>query len=144
MSRFMRLALKTGMLDGNPNRATIGVTTTGAETLTIAALTVATGQTAVVQWGDGLSDTYTGAGARTHNYAAEGVYSVILTPASAITVLTLSDDKMTVNSVSLRAMVNMVTFQANSVKGGTFNSSDVSAWRPTTFYLYSIDRKSVV
>jgi len=35
-------------------------------------------------------------------------------------------------------MVNVTDFRINSLKAGTFNSSDISAWRPSTFYLYSM------
>jgi hypothetical protein len=126
-------ALWMAVMGGNKNRATLGVTTTGAATLTIAALTVSAATT--VDWGDGSSNVYTGAGARTHNYAGAGTYNFTITPATNVTALTLNDNKITLNSGNIKAMVNMVTFIVNNLKGGTFNSVDISAWRPTYFWI---------
>ena len=114
-------------------------TTTGAATLTIAALTVITGKTVVVDWGDGSSNTYTaGAGARTHDYTGAGTFTVKITPPTDIIALTLSDNKVTLNSADIKAGVNITSFTANGLKAGKFDSADVSAWRPTSFYLYSM------
>jgi hypothetical protein len=135
MGRFLNFAFKTGILDPS-NSVTLGVTTTGAATLTIAALTVSAATT--VSWGDGSSDVYTGAGVRTHNYAGAGTYNFTITPATNVTALTLSDNKITMNSSAIKQMVNVVTFIASALKSGTFNSSDVSAWRPTDFRLFSM------
>jgi len=112
------------------------VTTTGAATHTIAALTVSA--STVVDWGDGSSNAYTGSGARTHNYASAGTWTVrVLSPLN-VTALTLSDNKITLNSRDIASMTAMVTFQISGLKAGTFNSADISAWRPTTFLLYSM------
>ncbi len=116
--------------------ATFLATTTGAETLTIAALTVS--RSTVVDWGDGSTSTYTGSGARTHDYAGAGTWTVTIADALAVTALTLSSNKVTLNSYGIAPMANMVTFIASTVKAGTFNSADVSAWRPSTFQLYSM------
>jgi hypothetical protein len=35
-------------------------------------------------------------------------------------------------------MINVTDFRINGLKAGRFDSSDVSAWRPTNFYLYSM------
>ena len=56
----------------------------------------------------------------------------------AVTALTLSDNKVTLNSADIAPMANMVTFNASVLKAGTFDSADVAAWRPTTFYMYSM------
>jgi len=73
-------------------------TTVGAVTLTLNGMTVATGKTVTVAWGDGLTDTYTaGAGARTHNYAGAGTYTVRMGTGGGyqnITVLDLRDTKL--------------------------------------------------
>lgn len=69
-------------------------TTTGAQTLTIDALTIAAGKTVVVNWGDGSSNSYTGAGARTHAYAGAGVWTVKFTNRNDITSISLSDTKL--------------------------------------------------
>ena len=120
------------------NLASIGVTTTGAEILTISALTVATDKTVTVNWGDGSSDTYSGAGARTHNYAGAGVWKVKFSNQQNITVFNCSDNKVTLNSKDVKGMINVTDFRINGLKAGRFDSSDVSAWRPTTFSLYSM------
>ena len=135
----MNSAQKLLVLMGSQKKvASIGVTTTGAETLTIAAFTVAAGKTCTVVWGDGSSDIYSGAGARTHNYAGAGNYKVKFMQPENITHITLSDNKMTVNSKDVMRMKNVVNFTATGVKAGTFNSADVSAWRPATFLMYSM------
>jgi hypothetical protein len=121
-----------------PPIASIGVTTTGAETLTISELTVATGKEVVVDWGDGLIDTYSGAGARTHNYAGAGTWNLKFGTPENITVFNCSDNKVTLNSKDVKKMVNITDFRITGLKAGTFDSADISAWRPSTFYLYSM------
>jgi hypothetical protein len=133
----MRPFMRRLLLEMNSsNVAKMTCTTTGAATLTLAELTVSAATT--VNWGDESSNTYTGSGARTHNYAGAGTYNFTITPATNVTALTLSDNKITLNSANVKAMVNMVTFTVSVLKSGTFNSADVSAWRPTIFYLYSM------
>lgn len=119
---------------GSAPAATWQVTTTGAATHTIAAFTVSS--STIVDWGDNSSDTYTGSGARTHNYAGAGTWTVTVRSPANVTALTLSDNKVTLNSANIKTMSNIVTFQANDLKAGTFNSADVAAWRPTTFSLH--------
>ena len=112
------------------------VTTTGAETHTIASLGVSSETT--IYWGDGASDAYTGTAARTHDYAAAGTWRVRISHPLFVTEFNMSDSKVTLNSNKLTGMSNMTTFTATGVKAGTFDSADVSAWRPTTFQLYSM------
>ena len=127
------------LLGGSKNTtASIGVTTTGAQTVTISALTVDTEKTLNVDWGDGTNNDYTGAGARTHNYAGSGTWAIRFDHAEYITVFNCSDDKVTLNSKDIKRMVNVTDFRINSLKAGTFDSADVSAWRPTLFRLYSM------
>jgi hypothetical protein len=136
-SRLLQLEQKLtrqGLLTARP--ATWTVTTTGAQTHTIAAFTVS--RSTVVDWGDGNTNTYTGSGARTHDYAGAGTWTVTIADPLAVTELTLSDNKVTLNSADIAPMANMVTFTATTVKNGRFDSADVSAWRPTSFYLYSM------
>ena len=116
--------------------ASIVVTTVGAATLTIASLTVSA--STIVDWGDGSSDTYTGAGARTHNYAGTGTWTVKFFTPENITAFTCSDNKVTLNSVDVKLMVNVTSFIIYTLKAGTFNSVDVSAWRPTLFRMYAM------
>ena len=102
-----------GMAQGASPVATYTVTTTGAATHTIASLTVSA--STVVDWGDGSADTYTGAGARTHNYAGAGVWTVTVLAPLNVTALTLSDNKVTLSSAEIKTMTNMATFQANAL-----------------------------
>ncbi len=118
------------------NVATYTVTTTGAQTHTIQSLGVSA--PTVVDWGDGSRDTYSGTALRTHNYAGAGTWLVtIYTPKNVVT-FDIRDNKVTLNSAQIAGMLNISTFSATTLKAGTFNSADVSAWRPTTFSLYSM------
>ena len=118
------------------NYATYTVTTTAAATHTINSLGVS--ESVHVDWGDGSGNDYTGTAQRTHNYAGAGTWTVTLGPATAITAFDIRDNKITLNSADVRAMVNVATFIATTLKAGRFNSVDVSAWRPTIFYLLSM------
>ncbi len=116
-----------------PIYASFLATTTGAQTLTIAALTVTAAM--IVDWGDGNTDTYVGAGARTHNYAGAGIWTVKFLSPLLVTVLNVFDNKVTMNSVQIAPIINVKDFEIQALNAGTFNSSDVSAWRPDTFVL---------
>ncbi len=124
-----------GVAGGSPV-ASWQVTTTGAATHTIASFTVSAATT--VDWGDGSTNTYTGGGARTHDYAGAGTWTVRVLQPLNVTALMLIDNKVTLTSAGIACMTNIATFAATSIKAGTFNSADVAAWRPTTFQLYNI------
>ena len=121
---------------GGEDVAKFYCTTTGAETLTIASLTVSAQVT--VDWGDGSTNDYTGSGARTHAYSGAGTFTVKISDPLNITALTLSDNKITINSADVMGMLNITTANFLNCKAGTFNSADVSAWRPSDFRLYSM------
>ena len=112
------------------------VTTTGAQTHNIASLGVSAAVT--VYWGDGNSDIYTGTAARSHAYAGAGTWVVSVDEPLYVTTLSLSDNKITLNSSEIAAISNVNDFRAISLKAGTFDSADVVAWRPSYFYLYSM------
>jgi len=112
------------------------VTTTGAQTHNIASLGVSAAVT--VYWGDGNSDIYTGTAARSHAYAGAGTWVVSVDEPLYVTTLSLSDNKITLNSSEIAAISNVNDFRAISLKAGTFDSADVSAWRPSSFYLHSM------
>ena len=121
--------------------ASFTAVTSGAQTLTINALTVSAATT--VDWGDGSSDVYTGSGARTHNYAGAGTWQVrILEPLNVTTFNVNSTGvPIVLNSADVKGMLNVTDFRANSLpagSSGTFDSADVSAWRPSAFYLRSM------
>jgi hypothetical protein len=124
---------------GGVSSASMTCTTTGAgQTLTLQSLGITTGQTAIVSWGDGLSDTYTGTATRTHVYAAAGTYPIKISNAPAIIVFDVRDNKLTVNSADIKGMINVQTVLLTTLKAGRFNSADVAAWTPTTFYLVNM------
>jgi len=102
--------------------------------LTIHKLTVASGSQVTVDWGDGTTTIYNaGTGIRTHNYANAGEFDVRMSPPAAITGLYLIGTKITLNSIDIKSCVNMDWFQITYLRGGEFNSRDVSAWRPSHF-----------
>lgn len=117
--------------------ATCTVTTTGAaQTLTINSFGVSA--ETVVDWGDGQTNAYTGTALRTHVYASAGTYTVTINNPQNVTTFDIRDNKITLNSANIKRMVNVATFIATGLKAGTFNSADVSAWRPAFFYLHSM------
>ena len=111
-------------------------TTTGAATLTIAALTVSAA--VVVDWGDGSTNSYTGSGERTHAYSGAGTFTVKISNPLNVIALTLSDNKVTLNSADIKNMLNITDAMFYTLKAGTFDSADIVDWRPATFYLYSM------
>lgn len=113
--------------------ATWQCVTTGAATHSIADLTVSAAT--IIDWGDGATSEYTGSGARSHNYAGAGTWTVRVLSALNVTGLALSDNKVLLNSADVKEMSNIASFVMESTKGGAFNSSDVAHWRPTTFKL---------
>ena len=96
MNNYMKLML-LGVMEGKNIQNTplvLTATTTGAETLTLYKLTIATGKTVVVDWGDGNSNSYTGTGQRTHAYAGAGTWTVKFTNRIDITEISFSDSKL--------------------------------------------------
>ena len=118
------------------------VTTTGAQTLTLNSF--GGSREIVVSWGDGSSSSYAGTALRTHNYAGAGTWTVTISDPLAVTVFDVRDNKITLNSADIMSLTNVETFIAIALKAGTFSSADVSAWRPTYFYLYSMPAGYVV
>ncbi len=113
------------------------VTTTAPnETLTINSFGVSEETTIV--WGDGLSDDFTGTALRTHQYAVAGTFNIRIGNIAAVTTFDLRDNKVTLNSRDIRGMVNVNTFTLIALAAGTFNSSDISTWSPSTFRLLSM------
>jgi hypothetical protein len=126
-------------MGGASKAASFACTTTGAQTLTLQDVRVGTGESVTIDWGDGSSDTYTaGAGTRTHAYAGAGTWTVKVSNPAGVAGFDVRDNKVTLNSTDIKQMVNITSFRATTLKAGTFNSTDVSAWRPTNFNLYSM------
>ena len=114
-----------------------GVTTTApAQTLTISSLGVS--EEVIVDWGDGQTDAYTGTAQRTHQYADASDYTISFDKPEAVTTFDLRDNKATLNSADVKAMVNIETFIILTLKAGTFDSADVVDWRPSIFQMLSM------
>lgn len=112
---------------------TLGVTTTGAETLTLQNVTVAAGQSIVVDWGDGTQNIYAaGAGTRTHNYAGAGAWTVTISNPAVITALDLRDTKITLNA-TLARLASLTSLRIENISG--FDSAHISAMALTFLYL---------
>ena len=116
--------------------ATYTVTTTGAQTHTINSFGVSAAT--VVDWGDGSTSTYNGTALRTHNYAGAGTWLVTIYKPQNVTVFDMRDGKVNLNSADIASMVNVTHVVLTALRSGRFDSADVSAWRPTTFHLYSM------
>jgi hypothetical protein len=121
------------------NIATYTVTTTGAHTHTINALTVTTGETVLVDWGDGSDNTYSGSGTRTHNYAGAGVYTVTIVNFDYVTDLRIFNQASTVSG-DLSGWVLPSSLTLLRLDGNSF-SGDLSGWvlpsSLTQLYLYN-------
>lgn len=123
---------------GAADVATYSVTTTGAQTHTIKSLGIVAPESVTVTWGDGGSDVYNGTALRTHNYAGAGTWTVTITHPEFVETFDIRDNKVNLDSAGIASMVNIVTFIALTLRSGTFDSVDVSAWRLTSFYLFSM------
>jgi len=133
----MKHVLLLGNQGGAAPTPSFTVTTTAPnQTLTINSLGVSASTT--VDWGDGSTNDYTGTAQRTHQYAAAGNYSVRILQPELVTALDIRDNKVTLNSADIKACVNIKTAIFMTLKAGTFDSADVTDWRPTTFYLISM------
>jgi len=113
-------------------------TTTGAQTLTLAGLSITAGKIVTVDWGDGNSDAYTGAGTRTHAYAGAGVWTVEFTSPDDLYYLYLQDGKISgVIDASNPIPQNLTYLRMQSLPGISWTVS-TSAPMPsglTTLYL---------
>ena len=153
------------LLANRENVAKYYVTVTAGQTHTIRSLGVSVAT--VVDWGDGLSNEYTGTASRTHVYASAGTYCVkIYTPenvmtfdlrdGAAVSVLTSADLKLMANvSTLIIYTLSNATIALNSADmvdwrpdifsitylpnaTGTINSADMVDWRPSSFTLYNL------
>lgn len=120
-----------GLLGGaaSDSSASFTAVTSGAQTLTIAGLTVSASTT--VDWGDGSSNTYTGSGARTHNYAGAGTWTVRILQPLNVTLLDVRDHKAAANSATLAPLSSLTSFYWSGSAATVFNSADVTHWNIT-------------
>jgi len=98
LARFMAnslYGLNVSLYDIQNTPLVFTCVTTGAQTLTLYNVTVASGRSLIIEWGDGLTNTYTaGVGQRTHAYAGAGTYLVKFCTRSAITAFEFRDVKL--------------------------------------------------
>jgi uncharacterized protein YijF (DUF1287 family) len=111
-------------------------TTTGAQTLGLDNIAVATDKSVTVDWGDGSKNTYTGEAARTHDYAAAGTYTVRFVDYKNLTKLFTDDSKVSgdISGWVLWSGLTYLSLYSTSVEG------DISSWTLpaslTHLYLY--------
>lgn len=127
-------------LESGENVAKFSVTTTGpAQTLSIRILDFYAPTD--VDWGDTISENFTGSAMRSHTYANAGTYVVKILQPENVKNLDLRDSKVTLfNSADIKLMVNMITMYTSSLSNAAalWNFSDLSKWRPTSFILTGI------
>ena len=124
---------------GSGGAFTLTATTVGSsKTVTITRLTL--NGAATLNWGDGSTTVITSqnTGAWTHVYATGGTYTIKLPNARMIVGLQLSDAQLGgMNTNQLRSS-SINYFYVTAITGSTIRSADMSAWRPATWYLYSM------
>ena len=124
---------------GSGGAFTLTATTVGAsKTVTITRLTL--NGIATLNWGDGSTTVITSqsTGTWTHVYATGGTYTIKLPNARMIVGLSLSDAQLGgMNTNQLRSS-SINYFNVTAITGSTIRSADMSAWRPTTWYLFSM------
>ena len=127
-------------LDSGDNVAKFSVTTTGpAQTLSITLLDFSAPTD--IDWGDTISENFTGVDTRSHTYANAGTYVVKIMQPENVENFDLRDSKVTLlNSADIKSMVNIVKLYTAGLSNAVslWNFSDLSKWRPTSFMLTGI------
>ena len=121
----------------------------GGSSFTLTATTVSTSQVVTIQrltlngaqilsWGDGQSTTITSGSTGTwpHTYASAGTYTITLPNARGIIGLQLQDAKLGALNTSQLRQSSLNYFYVTAITASTISSADMSAWRPTNWYLY--------
>ena len=123
---------------------TLTATTTGAgQTVTIHRMTPATGKSLTILWGDGNS-TVVAAGdtaAKSNVYAATGTYSITVTAARDIVQIDLHDSKLSgfkSSELAASAITYFTCYSLGAAVASVVNSSHMSGWTPTFWYLHSM------
>ena len=109
-------------------------TTTGAATLTLQSLGIVAGETVIVEWGDGNSNTYSGTATRTHAYAGAGTWTVTLKTPQHIRILDLRDTKLsgTINSANPMP-TSLTTLYLNSLPNVTVGAGEIGGLTSLTY-----------
>ena len=132
--------MMTWLLANRENVAKYYVTVTAGQTHTIQSLGVSAAT--VVDWGDGLSNEYTGTATRTHVYAGAGTYCIKIYTPENVTTFDLRDGAAVsvLNSADLKTMVNVSTLSLITLTGavGAFSSADLVDLRPSTLTLHTL------
>jgi hypothetical protein len=127
------------ILRGGPKPFTLTATTTApAQTVTIQQLTSSVAQT--LYWGDGATSPMPAGSTATlsHEYAEAGSYLIRVPDARRLTTIDLRDAKLGgLNTAQLRSSP-LDRFYVTAITSSTIRSADMVAWRPKTWYLYSM------
>lgn len=112
------------------------VNVVAGQTHTIRLLGIAAGKSAVVTWGDGLSNEYTGTTTRTHVYASAGTYAVkIYTPENVLKIQ-MFDTNASCTSHDLKSLLHISSFDWRGNFTSTFDLADFRTWNPSEFQIY--------
>lgn len=123
---------------------TLTATTTGAsKAVTIHRMTPATGKSLTIDWGDGDTTTVEAGDwtSKPHTYAEAGTYAVRVTDPLDIVQIDLHDAPLSGFKSAEVKDAEIVYFICSSLGGeepSVINSADMSAWNPTTWWLYSM------
>ena len=122
----------------NPDLTLTATTTEASQTVTIKRLTLTTATT--IYWGDTQTTALASGstGQITHVYADAGTYSIRVPGSANVTAIDLEDAQLSnFNTLQLRSAA-ITYFYVTAIKTSTIRSADMVAWRPTTWYLYSM------
>jgi hypothetical protein len=124
---------------GGSDVLTLTATTTGAsQAVTIQQLTLQVAAT--ISWGDGSSEAISAGftGTRSHTYESAGTYPIRVTNARRITHIDLRDARLGgLNTAQLRNSP-IDRFYITAITASVIRSTDMAAWRPTTWLLFSM------
>ena len=126
------------------NVAKYYVTVTAGQTHTINLLGIAAGKSAVVSWGDGLSNEYTGKATRTHVYASAGTYEVKIYTPENVTEFAATSNISSLNTADFAGMINMKTFELVTTSNVTFDTTVLPDWTLNKLTLNNVTVAGVI
>ena len=113
--------------DAEQDYIALTCTTTGAQTLNFDGLDVTGGETITVDWGDGNSNEYSGAGARSHDYAGAGTWSIKITNYLNLTTFNCGDNKLGCVAGEIGKMTNLTSLYLYSLANVTTGAGEIGA-----------------
>ena len=144
VTHYDTVQMMTWLLANRENVAKYYVTVTAGQTHTISLLGIAAGKSAVVSWGDGLSNEYTGKATRTHIYASAGTYEVkIYTPENVTEFVAISNIS-SINTADFAGMINMKNFELVSISNVTFDTTVLPDWTLNRLILNNVTAAGVI